>query len=160
MGIEIVPISSRFYFGINSARIFCCKSTHAECVASTMKMMGEMNMYADANQEVSKSRRETRQKPAGDVTSVAVRIRHKTKGQLQQLLKKANKDRLGKKVKLDDLITFALGLITDQHLDEICSKTLSNKDRLELLYRKLSKEKRGMTREEFFGMLLDGKATI
>ena len=55
---------------------------------------------------------------------------------------------------------FALGLIDDQHLADICSKTLSNKDRMELLYRKLAKEKRGITRDEFVGMLLDGKVTI
>lgn len=114
-------------------------------------------MYADANEEVNKSKKVVRHKPTSDVTSVAVRIRDKTKARLEQLLKQANKDRLGKKVKVDDLITFALGLITDEHLAEICSRTLSNKDRLEILYRKLSKEKRGMTRDEFFGMLLDGK---
>lgn len=88
-------------------------------------------MYADANQEVNKSKKETRQKSTADLTSVAVRIRHKTKSRLEQLLKQANKDRLGKKVKVDDLILFALDLLTDQHLAEICSKTLSNKDRLE-----------------------------
>ncbi|MEI8028019.1 MAG: hypothetical protein WCI18_16840 [Pseudomonadota bacterium] len=88
-----------------------------------------------------------------------MRIRYKTKAKLEQLIRQANKERLGKKVKVDDLIMFALGLIDDQHLADICSKTLSNKDRMELLYRKLAKEKRGITREEFLGMLLDGKVT-
>jgi len=36
----------------------------------------------------------------------------------------------------------------------------ANKDRLELLFQKFSKERRGATREEFFGMLLGGKVTI
>lgn len=114
-------------------------------------------MYAEENQEVSKSKSGARQKPTDEATSSAVRIRHRTKVKLEQLLRQANKDRLGKKVKVDDLIVFAIGLITDQHLADIRSKTLSNKDRMELLYRKLAKEKRGMTRDEFFGMLLDGK---
>ncbi len=117
-------------------------------------------MYAEANQEVTKTKSGLRQKPAEEVTSVAVRIRYKTKAKLEQLLRQANKDRLGKKVKVDGLIMFALGLINDQHLADICSKTLSNKDRMELLYRKLAKEKRGITRDEFVGMLLDGKVTI
>jgi len=117
-------------------------------------------MYAEANQEVIKSKSASRQKPEDETTSVEVRVRHKTKSKLEQLLRQANKDRLWKKVKVDDLVLFALGLISDQHLAEICSKSLSNKDRMELLYRKLAKEKRGITRDEFVGMLLDGKVTI
>jgi len=112
-------------------------------------------MYTEANQEVIKTKSGLRQNPTDEATSAAVRIRHKTKAKLEQLLRQANKDRLGKKVKVDDLIMFALGLITDQLLADICSKTLSNKDRMELLYRKLAKEKRGITRDEFVGMLLD-----
>jgi mevalonate kinase len=114
-------------------------------------------MKTTAIQEVIETDGATRQKATDEVTSVAVRIRCKTKSKLEHLLRKANKDRLGKKVKIDDLILFALGLITETHLEDICSKTLSNKDRMELLYRKLSKEKRGITRDDFFGMLLDGK---
>lgn len=133
---------------------------HADRVTLTTKMMGEMKMYAEANQEVTKSKSGLRQKPTEEATSAAVRIRYKTKAKLEQLLRQANKDRLGKKVKVDDLIMFALGLINDQHLADICSKTLSNKDRMELLYRKLAKEKRGITRDEFVGLLLDGKVEI
>ena len=117
-------------------------------------------MYAEANQEVTKTKSGLRQKPAEEATSAAVRIRYKTKAKLEQLLRQANKERFGKKVKVDDLVMFALGLINDQHLAHICSKTLSNKDRMELLYRKLAKEKRGITRDDFVGMLLDGKVTI
>ena len=57
----------------------------------------------------------------------------------------------------DDVLCFSLGLVSDAHVAEICNKTMSNKDRLELLYRKVAKEKRGISRDEFFGMLLDGK---
>ena len=64
------------------------------------------------------------------MSSSAVRIRHKTKAKLEQLLRQANKDRLGKKIKVDDLIMFALGLITEQLLAVICSKMLSNRDRI------------------------------
>jgi len=117
-------------------------------------------MYTEANQEVIKTKGGVRQKSSDETTSSAVRIRHNTKVKLEQLLRQANKERLGRKVKVDDLLVFALGLITDQHLAEICNKTLSNKDRMELLYRKLSREKRGITRDEVLGALLDGKMTI
>ena len=123
-------------------------------------MMGELRMNTTAKQQVIKTDGAVRLKPTDELTSVAVRVRCKTKSRLEHLLRKANKDRLGKKVKIDDLILFALGLITDTHLADICSKTLSNKDRMELLYRKLSKEKRGITRDDFFGMLLDGKVNL
>jgi len=83
-------------------------------------------------------------------------VRHETKAKLEQLLRRANKERLGRRVKPDDLIGFALSLITDAHLTTICDGTLSNKDRLELLYRRMSKERRGLTKEEFFGLLLGG----
>jgi len=89
-------------------------------------------------------------------SSAPVRVRHETKAKLEQLLRRANKDRLGRRVKPDDLLGFALGLITDQHLATICDSTLSNKDRLELLYRRTAKERRGLSRDVFFGLLLDG----
>ncbi len=68
-------------------------------------------MKTTAIQEVIKTDGATRQKATDEVTSVAVRIRCKTKSKLEHLLRKANKDRLGKKVKIDDLILFALGLV-------------------------------------------------
>lgn len=99
---------------------------------------------------------EVMQKRGAAVSSAPVRIGHKTKAKLEQLLRQANRDRVGRKVKADDLIALSLGLITDEHIAEICDRTRSNKDRMELLFRKLSKERRGMSREEFLGMLLDG----
>lgn len=99
---------------------------------------------------------EMMQKRGATVASAPVRIGLKTKAKLEQLLRQANKDRVGRKVKADDMIALSLGLITDEHIAEICDSTRSNKDRMELLYQKLSKEKRGLSREEFFGMLLDG----
>jgi len=50
--------------------------------------------------------------------------------------------------------------LNEAYLEQICDKVLTNKDRLELLFRKVAKEKRGITRDEFFGMLIDGKVTV
>jgi len=79
---------------------------------------------------------------------------------MDDLLRRANKNKLGRKVKTDDLICFSLELVTDEHLTQICDKTLTNKDRLEILFRKASKDRKGLTRDEFFGLLLDGKVGI
>jgi len=102
----------------------------------------------------------TKQKLKADSPSSPIRIRQSTRGKLDDLLRRANKQKLGRKVKTDDLICFSLGLLTDEHLDQICNKTLTNKDRLELLFRRVAKERKGLTRDEFFGLLIDGKVTI
>lgn len=99
---------------------------------------------------------EVMQKRGAVASSTPVRIGQGTKVKLEQLLRQANKNRVGRKVKADDLITLSLGLITDEHIAAVCDKTRSNKDRMELLFRQLSKERRGMSREEFLGMLLEG----
>jgi hypothetical protein len=103
---------------------------------------------------------EVKQKRGASGSSSPIRIKQKTKARLDQLLKKANKDRVGRKIKPDDILWFSLGLLNDNHIEEICTQSLSNRDRMELLFRKVSKERRGLTRDDFFGMLLDGKVTI
>ena len=117
-------------------------------------------MVTTKMQIVNDGASEVKQKRQQAASSVPVRIGQKAKAKLEQLLKQVNKDRIGKKVKTDDLISFALDLISDEHLVEICNRSLSNRDRIELLYRKLSKEKRGLSREDFLGMLLAGKVSI
>jgi len=92
--------------------------------------------------------------------SVPVRIRTESKEKIDALLARINKDRIGRKVKADDLICFSVDLLTDAHLEQIGAKLLSNKERIEILYRKLAKTKRGLTREEFLGMLLDGTLSV
>jgi len=101
-----------------------------------------------------------KQKPKADCSASPIRVKQSTRSQLDDLLRRANKQALGRKVKTDDLISFSLSLVTDAHLEHICDKTLTNKDRLEMLFRRFSKERRGATREEFLGVLLEGKLTI
>jgi hypothetical protein len=101
-----------------------------------------------------------RQKDSKNVSSTPIRVRQKTKIKLDLLVKQANKNRVGKKVKSDDLIWFSLSLINDEHIESICASTLSNKNRMEQLYLKLSKDKRSFSREEFYGLLLDGKLKV
>ncbi len=109
------------------------------------------------DQSVANGEGKTKQKRRTDAAAFPIRIRQKTKAKLEQLLRQTNKDRHGRKVKADDLICFSLELLTEQHLTEICDKLLSNKDRLELLFQQFLKGRRGATREEFLGALLEGK---
>ena len=117
-------------------------------------------MRSETEIEVINSKSRMRRKATGEDTSIAVRIRRGTKDKLNLLLRQANRDRAGRKVKVDDLVLFAVDLISEQHLAEICNRIFSNTDRIELAYRRMSKEKRGLTRDEFFGLLLDGKVAV
>ena len=101
-----------------------------------------------------------KQNRAAECSSSPVRVKQSTKAKLADLLGKANKLKAGRKIKPDDVIGFGLNLLTDEHLDQICSSSLTNKDRLEMLFKKVSKEKRGISRDEFLGLLLDGKVTL
>ncbi|PIR61177.1 MAG: hypothetical protein COU68_00805 [Candidatus Pacebacteria bacterium CG10_big_fil_rev_8_21_14_0_10_45_6] len=91
--------------------------------------------------------------------SSPVRIKAKTRSVLDDLLKRANKNHVGRKVKADDVICYALGLVGDDQLAEVSHSALTNKDRLEILYLNAKKEHRSLTRDEFYGRLLDGKLT-
>ncbi len=109
---------------------------------------------------VTEAQSKAKQKTKADIAASPIRVRQSTRVKMDELLKRANKHRIGRKVKTDDLICFSLGLLTDEHLEQICNKTLTNRDRLELLFRRVAKERKGLTREEFFGLLIDGKVTI
>lgn len=99
------------------------------------------------------------QSPRAGKASTPIRIGQKTKAKLDNLLARANKDRVGRKIKPDDVICYSLALMTDDYLREVCNQSLSNKDKLEILFKKVSKEKRGISRDEFYGMLLSGRVT-
>lgn len=108
---------------------------------------------------VASAESQSMQKRKGTASSAPIRVKQRTKAKLEQLLKQANKDRVGRSIKADDLIWCGLALINDAHIAEIRDQALSNKDRMELLFQSFLKERRGATREEFLGALLAGKLT-
>jgi hypothetical protein len=87
-------------------------------------------------------------------------VRQKSKVKLEQLLKQANKERMARKIKADDIIWCGLNQISDHLIAEISGSILSNKDHMELLFQRYSKERWCATRREFLGMLFEGKMTI
>ena len=113
-------------------------------------------MTVQENATATKSIETVKQSGRAQAASAPIRVKHKTRTKLDQLLRQANKDRMGRRVKADDVIAFALDLVTGEHLASICSATLSNKDRFELLFAKLE-EKKGLSREQFLGLMFEGK---
>lgn len=110
-------------------------------------------------QSVANGESQEMQKRKGTASSAPIRVKRRTKAKLEQLLKQANKDRVGRSIKADDIIWCGLALINDAHIIEIRDRALSNKDRIELLFQSFLKERRGATREEFLGALLAGELT-
>lgn len=113
------------------------------------------NSVADVASAKAKVEKSTK----GNASS-PVRLRAQSKSKLDAMVARINMDRAGRRVKPDDLICYSLGLLTDEHLQEIGARLLTNKERIEILYNKLAKTKRGLSRDEFFGLLLEGKVTI
>lgn len=109
--------------------------------------------------DVTSAKAKVNKLPNASASSL-VRLRAQSRAKLEALVARINKDRVGRRVKPDDLICYSLDLLTDQHLQEIGARLLTNKERIEILYSKLSKTKRGLSRDEFFGLLLEGKVTI
>ena len=96
-------------------------------------------------------------KKAKGSCSSPIRLQKRSKEKLDKLIARVNKNRVGRKIKADDLIGYSLDLLTEEHLKDLVSRRMTNKERIEILYKQLSKTKRGLSREEFLGMLLDGK---
>jgi len=93
-------------------------------------------------------------------SSAPIRVKLKTKNQLDLLLNKANKKSFGHKVKPDDIISFCLNLIDDKEIKIIQEKTVCNKDRFEMLFKKLSTKNKDVSRDDLLGMLIDGKLAL
>ena len=89
--------------------------------------------------------------------SSAIRLKQQTRDDLDLVLTKVNTKELGKKLHPDDVIDYALKLVKDEHISRIRDSSLSNEDRLEIIFRQHQRKKRSLTKDDFVGMLLDGK---
>jgi hypothetical protein len=79
---------------------------------------------------------------------------------LDGLLTRADKNRVGRKIRVDYFVGSSLELLNNEQLKYLKSRLLTNKVRIEILFKKLSKTKRGLSREGFLGMLLEGKTLM
>ena len=86
-----------------------------------------------------------------------IRVKSKTRSLLDDLLKRANKSHVGRRIKADDVICYALNLVCDDHLADISQSALTNKDRLEMLFKQAQRKNRNLSRDSFYGLLLKGR---
>jgi hypothetical protein len=59
-----------------------------------------------------------KQNPKANDASSPIRVKQSTRRKLDELLRRANKQKLGRKVKTDDLICFSLGLLYEAQCSE------------------------------------------
>ena len=83
-----------------------------------------------------------------------IRVRKATSRNIRTLLNKLNRKSLGRKVAADDLISKALDLLTEGHLEAIQKATYSSKDHLELQYQEYCKVNGYITKDKFLEKLL------
>jgi hypothetical protein len=88
---------------------------------------------------------------------VAIRVSAATKARLDALLSKVNDKEHGRRVKADTLMAFALDLVSDAHLQSLRDASLSNMDRLEILFQQHRKKRKALTKDQFVGLLISGK---
>ena len=87
-------------------------------------------------------------------SSVSIRVHSQSKEKASMLLNSANKKKFGRKIKLDDLIDLAIGLVTNEHLKMLQERSMTNEDRKELLRQKYIETRGPITRDEFTGFML------
>lgn len=85
---------------------------------------------------------------------ISVRIRAESKGRANALLTAANKKDFGRTIKFDELVEFAIGLLTEEHLKMLQERSLTNEDRRERLRQKYIELSGPVTRDEFTGLMM------
>ncbi len=66
----------------------------------------------------------------------SVRLNLETQKKAERLLNLANRKKLGRKIKFDQLFDLALDLMTDDHIKSLQTKSLTNANRTEILRQK------------------------
>jgi hypothetical protein len=94
-------------------------------------------------------------KPKSKTETFSIRIDAIAKRKIEGLLKRANKKKLGRRVKANELILAALSLVNEEHLQGLRRKSLSNKDLFEIRYAEHCKKNKSTSRDEFLGLLMN-----
>jgi hypothetical protein len=92
----------------------------------------------------------SKSKPANDY----IRIKRETKKKILSDLAQINRKDFGKSITPDQYIALAISLLTPEHLEQLKTQSMTNKDRLELKYREHCSTNGKVSMDEFIGMLL------
>ena len=90
----------------------------------------------------------------------SIRVSLENKKRSEQLRNLANKKRFGRKVKIDQVLSLALDLVTEDHLKMLQDQSLSHEDRKELLRQKYIEERGPISKDVFTGFTLTAEFQI
>ena len=88
-----------------------------------------------------------------------IRVKRTTFEKMTNLLLQVNKKDFGRRLRSDDLVCFALALVSEAHIKELQDMSLSNHDRFEAMYKEHIAKKGVMSKDAFFGLLLNKRAS-
>ena len=86
-----------------------------------------------------------------------IRVGRETHKRLAADITKVNKKDFGKKVRLDELVALAIGLVEPKHLQQLQEGSLSNQDRLERDYRVYVEKYGSISKDDYLGKRLRGE---
>ena len=100
---------------------------------------------------------EKKAKSAKSSPHSSIRVRKDTRKRVLTELARINKKDFGKKVRTDELIALALGLVTPDHFRVLQEASLSNADRFERDFRAYVAKHGQMSKDEYLGKRLCGE---
>lgn len=87
----------------------------------------------------------------------SIRVRKDTRKRVLAELARINKKDFGKKVRTDELISLAVGLVAPEHFRVLQEASLSNADRLERDFRTYVAKHGPISKDEYLGKRLRGE---
>ena len=100
---------------------------------------------------------EKKEKPVKPSRITTLKIKKETKKKIQTELARVNRKEHGRPLHVDDLVAFAVSLVTPEHIEKLQESTLSNADRLERDYRAYTAQIGPMSKDEYLGKRLNGE---
>lgn len=92
--------------------------------------------------------------------AASLRIKVETRKRFLVELARANKKSFGRRVRADQLLNLLLTLLRPEHVQKLQEESLSNADRLEMMYREHVKRHGATSKDEFLGKVLGSGAAF
>lgn len=83
-----------------------------------------------------------------------IRVKKETRTVLEKLIQLANKKTYGRRIKVDDVLHIALGLVEKDHIQGLQNASLSNEDKKERLRQIYVKKHGQISKDAFTGFMM------
>jgi hypothetical protein len=93
-------------------------------------------------------------------TAASLRVKVETRKRFLAELARANKKSFGRRVRASQLLNLLLTLLRPEHIQKLQEESLSNADRLEMMYHEHVKRHGATSKDEFLGKVLGSSAAF